>query len=982
MGFERLRPGLFFSADGSCRNPAVFHEQETIEPEHREYKLSTGDTLVVYTKGGQPTSWTKFSHDEKRQHITLDENFVSRPWIRRRIGEFDPTDLEVVIRHDKSDFRTIDPKEETINSESRKFVPSETLELKDFDEEESPAVKEQKAAVKARAAEEVLRRLKEIELPNNQVRIANLGVLEDNSQIYFIPVDGDLESILQIPGDPASPNKRYRPDENNIHPETGNIILHHIGENLIAQIFTDGSVRFLSSNFGKSKVKAQSAMEQPVGKNGETVKKMIDGKLQRAGIKPNNAGQIRHHLIELIIREGSDKGSAGIPYDPNNERESRLAKYPLKLREYLIEQWYERQFMENLSRIYERHPADREWQDKDLAHLPEELIEFIYNNPNVQPGVAIAEYQLLRNDLHHRAGELIRQAGIGCLGENTDDYIGRLYLEFFEKLGSLNLEDPNQLHAFQRHFNSEQLQQVMEYANQLTQQRGYPDIRRRTLATHMAEVKFGAVVKWLGNKYFDEELLSDRKPDYGMAIDYAINQSASAEPSFVNPTQVALNESIASLQRRDLGPEVIPQNIQSLKRNVEGEFHQAEFATFPEFKTEYPPVVINALAQLYDEYNQAFTSLVERNREWPTDYQYAMKPNGTPLNRWVQIDMVGLPVDFLEKAEAMDVDEVRESLRGNIFEIENSLAMYQLLENLFANAKGESVFNQQFRQSLDDLREEHGKPIALLAVTDQKYEAMRESEFGKKPEDELTDDEVYELSGFDRFFGPEEFQRYLEENNGNCDYLLYARTSDPLNSLIDPSSPKDPSILADSESRRIIKAHVITFNIDDPRWLVGDPRRINDTKGYLEPMNMAVSVTNADDLLDLRMKNYLRSQGTPNALIEHGAVRLRAKPEQGTYGCYGHEVGELGDSGFRNTLADNILTRGSYIIQPERETPKIEDAHTGITYQNIDRVFLGMASDGKIYYMGGFRSLMPDDALEAIRGRNHGNASTRWAPII
>lgn len=64
------------------------------------------------------------------------------------------------------------------------------------------------------------------------------------------------------------------------------------------------------------------------------------------------------------------------------------------------------------------------------------------------------------------------------------------------------------------------------------------------------------------------------------------------------------------------------------------------------------------------------------------------------------------------------------------------------------------------------------------------------------------------LSGFDAFWGPQQFLDHLGDKN----------------------------------LRRIIKANSLTFNIDNPEWGVGDPRRINDTKRYLPAVGTAFEI--------------------------------------------------------------------------------------------------------------------------------------------
>ncbi|MEK7083897.1 MAG: hypothetical protein AAB932_01550 [Patescibacteria group bacterium] len=395
------------------------------------------------------------------------------------------------------------------------------------------------------------------------------------------------------------------------------------------------------------------------------------------------------------------------------------------------------------------------------------------------------------------------------------------------------------------------------------------------------------------------------------------------------------------------------------------------FKVFPHYKITYPEVVIDALGNLYDEYNTAFAPLVVANREWKTDYTYCM-PDGVPINWCVQIDMVGLPDAFLQQTAGMSEEAAREILRHEIFEIENSIAMYQLLENFFSRNGQDSFFKTRFRAVLNDLRQRFGRPIALLAVTDEKYHAMMASEFGNGYG--LSDAEILDLSGFDRFFSPGEFRRHVEGNGGECKYLLYARTSDPVSKLRNPGSLVMHPLLGNSEMRRIIKQCAITFNVDNPVWPIGDSQRINDTKEYMRPMRMAFQIATMEGLRSPEFQTYLHTQGLKPAL-----VKLRCKPAKGTYGCYGHVAGVSIDG--KKALARGLKDWGDYVVQPEMPTPVITNATNGTAYTFIDRNFFGMV-DGRPVFLGGVRTLMPMDTTEAREGRIHGNSSTVYAEIV
>lgn len=433
-------------------------------------------------------------------------------------------------------------------------------------------------------------------------------------------------------------------------------------------------------------------------------------------------------------------------------------------------------------------------------------------------------------------------------------------------------------------------------------------------------------------------------------------------------------------------------------RSTIGPFHY-----LPEWGEQYPQPVVDALGNLYAEYNDAFAPLVEANREWATDYQYCERSDGRTANYFVQIDMVGLPPKFLRDAASADPMEVARMLRHGIFEIENSVAMYQLLERIYANETGDSEFKTRFRVSLNALRQRFNMPIALLAVTDQKFAAMRESEFGKVDGEPLTPNEVYDMSGFDAFFGPQEFADHVAARGGRSDYLLYVRSSDPVAKLRDPRVAVDAPLLADPDMRRVIKAHTLTYNVDEPGLTPGDPRRINDTKAYAEQMGIAHAVYTGDDVMDPEFVAHLNRRGSisdftgPNifssaavdfmlsrgvdpSLLASGTVPLRAKPMQGAYGCYGHHTGVVVDRDFRALLRKGVRERGPYVVQPELVTPTVVNESDGREYKYIDRVW--MATDGTAYrFIGAYRSFMPTDSCEAAKGRNHGSQYTVWGEI-
>jgi hypothetical protein len=440
-------------------------------------------------------------------------------------------------------------------------------------------------------------------------------------------------------------------------------------------------------------------------------------------------------------------------------------------------------------------------------------------------------------------------------------------------------------------------------------------------------------------------------------------------PKGESMSSLPLDQHVGTSATVNLGPVVERTDIRS---------SLGPFRTLPDYITRYPEVVIQALGRLYAEYNAAFGPLVAQNREWETDYQPCFVEDA-PVNWFVQIDMVGLPQPFLEEVADLPEAVVRELLRRRIFEIENSLAVYQLLERFFSRSGEDSFYKVRFRAALDGLRRRFGRPIALLAVTDQKYAAMRASEFGMLDGELLPDAEVSQLSGFDTFFGPDEFRRDLAASGGRCEHLLYIRSSDPLDRLKRPDLVVDQPLLGDPEIRRVIKSRALTFNVDAPE--MGYERRINDTKGYMPHMGMAFPITSEDDLLSGAFEVYLWSQGINPEAVLSGKRAIRCKPAKGTYGCYGHLSGVLTDGRLRRELRRNLRLRGDYVVQPEMPASVITDGTDGTAYTYIDRNFFSMV-DGRPMFLGGIRNLMPIDTSEVRKGRIHGNASAVYAEIV
>lgn len=386
---------------------------------------------------------------------------------------------------------------------------------------------------------------------------------------------------------------------------------------------------------------------------------------------------------------------------------------------------------------------------------------------------------------------------------------------------------------------------------------------------------------------------------------------------------------------------------------------------FDPLRVRYPRSVIDALVSLYDQFNVAFAPMVAAHREWESDYAPCTGPDGAITHWIVQIDMVGLGDGALDALRFLPTAEVRETLRERIFEIENSWAAYRTHARSIPEDDGPSYPTLSLRV-LDGLRERFGRPVALVADTAEKAQAMLEAEFGRAAGEWPEPEEVRRTTGFDAFFGPDELGRRLAD--GPSEHLLYVRASDPVDALraetVRPS-PRRP-LLEDATTRRRLREAALTPNIDAPHWTPDDPRRMNDTKHYLPAMGMGQLIEREEDLA--------------RACERYGDVRLRLKPAQGSYGCYGHLSGHRSDKRFRYAVRQGLRRWNRFVAQPEREASVAVNRRDDVEYEFMDRVFCGIV-DGRPAFLGGHRLFLERASAEARRRRLHIVRDTVFAEI-
>ena len=422
-----------------------------------------------------------------------------------------------------------------------------------------------------------------------------------------------------------------------------------------------------------------------------------------------------------------------------------------------------------------------------------------------------------------------------------------------------------------------------------------------------------------------------------------------------------LNNSVANPIEMDLGPTHTNHEIPS---------KLGPFMARHKHCVEMPVNVTNALLEITSEYNCAFSKIVEQNLEIPEAYQYALdKVTGEYINLVFQIDMRALPQEFLISLNNYDVPVIKEVLKRSVFEFEDSLAMLNLLRMQF-ETNGVSQFRDGLDRTFDSLRKTYCKGIALLATTQEKLDSILSCELGVDHLSDVNDETVKQLLGYDKLIGPDEYLSMLANNSAE-DYLLYVRSSSPVANLRDPRLEVPFTILDDQAIRHEILRNCITLNLG----------ALNDTKVAMLNMGIGVEISseNLAEVLHDQKINQLCSEFGLNS----ENPRLRLKPRDGVFGCYGHHTMNLSDleSGKRKKkLVKDLKQRGEYIVQPE--LPSTQFSSDGETLNAIHRNFVGYNMQNHQYEaIEGVLAMMPVNPNARIL-TVHGSSSSSYSPVI
>ncbi len=413
-------------------------------------------------------------------------------------------------------------------------------------------------------------------------------------------------------------------------------------------------------------------------------------------------------------------------------------------------------------------------------------------------------------------------------------------------------------------------------------------------------------------------------------------------------------------------------------------------------KKEYPENVKIALGDIYNEYIEEYQRLVKLS--W-NSYPKSLNKRWKIIIPFIQIDMVYLPESFLEAIKNCNPWFIKEVIKPFIFEIESSVAYYELLSKIWTriwikNSDNQWWFANWFHELLDNIRSNTWKKISLLVTSKSKYKSIKEFEFWIAASDILNDADVREKSGFDSIIWPDEFINYFRRKVS--DTLFYVRSSTDASELKSWSMEGTDNLIDNEEYRTFIRSYSITTNIDEP----GSAFPINDTKKYMKNMGLwflfdSIESIISEEAIDYikqwkdfskftgrfytkELEKYLFAIWVDESMIKKGEITFRCKPVEWSYGAYGHVRLKIQDAKSRRKLRDSMIWKWQYILQVEHLAPLLVNTSNGKEYRWIDRIFMSMDRDGRIKFMQWFTNIIPADNDEAKKNNIHWSRFTEY----
>jgi hypothetical protein len=217
--------------------------------------------------------------------------------------------------------------------------------------------------------------------------------------------------------------------------------------------------------------------------------------------------------------------------------------------------------------------------------------------------------------------------------------------------------------------------------------------------------------------------------------------------------------------------------------------------------------------------------------------------------------------------------------------------------------------------------------------------------------------------------------------------LFYVRPSLSSEAL-KKKGKRPPGILNDKNMRRVIRAHAITPNVDNPDsdWSM----RLNDSKAPQGPMGLALFVTQENlgtkSKFEAQLREFLLRRGFSEEDINAEEIVLRVKPGIDSYGGYGQSE-RKNHKQLYDVMVNELKKNNPLVLQPDMPTPRLRNLCNGededVVYKYIHRIFVSDPAIGGLF-IGGMQNLMPQTSreLDGRLERIHGNASAVWRPVV
>lgn len=415
---------------------------------------------------------------------------------------------------------------------------------------------------------------------------------------------------------------------------------------------------------------------------------------------------------------------------------------------------------------------------------------------------------------------------------------------------------------------------------------------------------------------------------------------------------------------------------------------------------KYPDSIKVALWILFGRYAREFKNLVNITKDSLTSYQYCYTSGWDLMIPFTQFDITFLPEEFMKRMENIDPMILAEVLSPFIFEIESSIAYYELLSSITQVWNEVTSFGQGLREQLNMIRLKTWKKIILLATSNKKFQSIKELEFGVPWISQLDSKIIMQKSWFDGLFWPDDFVSYFNSLDWwiGSDVIFYVRASTDASELKE-GWEKSSNLLENELYRQFIKDNTITANIDAPM----SDFPINDTKKYMKNMSLGYSFNSLDEVISSEameriisgknldtfsgnfytneLEQYLLAIWIDADIISSWKLTFRCKPMEGSYGAYGHVRLRIQDTKSRKKLKDAMRWWKSYVLQVEIPAVLIKNSATNEEFRAIDRVFMSMDGEGNVRFLEGFINAIPADNDEALKNNIHGSKLTQYGKI-